>query len=261
MKQIRAKKINLGKNVVIEPTAVIRGLNGDADEVTIGDNTYIGDSVQIICDNFSVGDYSKIHHHTNVHGYKPCQIGHNAWIGQGSLLDSIGGLYIGDNCCIGSYSHLWTHIKYGDTLEGCRFLSEKRMNIGKDVWFGGHCSITPITAEDKTMVLASSLVTKDLKYNRIYGGNPAVDITEKLGAPYREVSIAEKIEKMHHYLKESGVDPRKIKVVEDESEFKDDGISYFAVATRTYTKNRSEAEVAFMKFLLPEKGKFTPFNG
>lgn len=258
MKQIQAKKINIGKNVVIEPTAIIRGLNGDAEEITIGDNTYIGDSVQIICDNFSIGDYCKMHHHTNVHGYKPCVIGHNAWIGQGSLLDSIGGLEIGDNCCIGSYTHLWTHMKYGDTLEGCRFLSEKPMKIGKDVWFGGHCSITPINAEDKSMVLASAVVTTDLKYNRIYAGNPAKDITDKLGSPFREVPLDEKMKMMKGHLQASGVDANKIKIVESESEFRDDTVSYFSVSTRTYTKRQTKDEIAFMKYLLPEKGKFTP---
>ena len=45
---IQADEIVLGKNVVISPTAVIRGLNGNAKRVVIGDNTYIGDSVQII---------------------------------------------------------------------------------------------------------------------------------------------------------------------------------------------------------------------
>ena len=258
MNQIKARKINLGKNVIIDPSASIRGLNGDAEEVTIGDNVYIGASVQIICDNFSIGDYSKMHHHTNVHGYKPCTIGHNAWIGQGSLLDSIGGLTIGDNCCIGAYTHLWTHMKYGDTLEGCTFLSEKEMVVGKDVWFGGHCSITPITAADKSMVLASSLVTKDMEFNRIYGGNPAKDLTEKLGSPFEEVSLSRKMSLMLSYLEDSGVDKSKIKVVESEDDFKDDGATYFSVSSRTYSKKQSEEEVNFMKYLLPEKGKFTP---
>lgn len=258
MKQIQAKKITLGKNVNIAPSAVIRGLTGDADEVIIGDNTYIGESVQIICDNFSIGDYSKIHHHTNIHGYKPCSIGHNAWIGQGSLLDSIGGLAIGDNCCIGAYTHLWTHMKYGDTLEGCRFLSESPMIVGKDVWFGGHCSITPVKIEDKSMALASSVVTKDMLYNRIYAGNPAVDLTEKLGNPFGDVTVSEKMEKMRKYLDDSGIDKKKIKIVETEAEFKSDEITYFSVSTRTYTKRQSAEEIEFMQYLLPEKGKFTP---
>ena len=39
--------------------------------------------------------------------------------------NEIGGMNIGNNCGIGAHSQLWSHIKYGDMLEGCRFLSEK----------------------------------------------------------------------------------------------------------------------------------------
>ena len=47
MKNIDAEVLEIGKNVVISPTAVIRGLNGPAKRIKIGDNTYIGDYVQI----------------------------------------------------------------------------------------------------------------------------------------------------------------------------------------------------------------------
>ena len=71
-----AKKISIGKNTHIEPTAIIRGLNGLAEEIYIGDNVYIGHYVEIICDWFAVGDYGKIHHHTNIHGYQhPATLG------------------------------------------------------------------------------------------------------------------------------------------------------------------------------------------
>ncbi|NQW45663.1 MAG: hypothetical protein HQ462_09700, partial [Deltaproteobacteria bacterium] len=82
MEIIQAEHIELGKNVIISPTAIIRGLTGKAKHIKIGDNTYIGDHVQIIVDDLEIGDYCKIHHHTNLHGYKPLVIGHNAWIGQ-----------------------------------------------------------------------------------------------------------------------------------------------------------------------------------
>ena len=162
MKNIETEELIIGKNVVIENTAKIRGINGKAKKIVIGDNVYIGGDVQIICDNFSIGNYSKIQHHTNIHGYLPCKIGHNAWIGQYSIIDSIGGTTIGNNCGIGAYSQLWSHIKYGDTLEGCRFLKESPLNIGNDVWFVGHCIVSPINVADKSMALVGSVVTKDM---------------------------------------------------------------------------------------------------
>ena len=130
MKNINVENLQIGTNTFIDSSASIRGIDGKAKNIIIGDNVYIGANVQIICDNFSIGDYSKIQHNTNIHGYKPCKIGHNAWIGQYTIIDSIGGTKIGDNCGIGAHSQIWSHIKFGDTLEGCRFLSEKEMSIG-----------------------------------------------------------------------------------------------------------------------------------
>jgi len=258
---VKADELIIGKNVVIEPSAVIRGLNGNARRIVIGDNVYIGDSVQIICDDFRLGDYSKIQHHTNIHGYLPCHIGHNAWIGQYTIIDSIGGTTIGDNCGIGAHSQLWSHIKYGDTLEGCRFLDEKPLIVGKDVWFVGHCIVSPIVAEDRSMAMVGSVVTKPMKYNEIYAGSPAASISHKIGYQFQEVSVDAKFTTMQRYLEESGLNAGKIRIVRSPEEMKtDDDISYFDVSTRQYTKRGSEDEVSFMKYLLPARAKFTPVS-
>lgn len=259
-KNVFADELIVGKNVTISKNAIIRGLYGNAKRIVLGDNIYIGESVQIICDDFSLGDYSKIHHHTNIHGYKPCSIGHNAWIGQYSIIDSVGGTTIGDNCGIGAHSQLWSHIKYGDTLEGSRFNSDSPMIIGKDVWFVGHCIVSPIKAEDKSMAMVGSVVTKDMKYNEIYAGVPAQSISAKIGYQFVEKLIEEKLLIMQKYLDESGVNKDSIKIVESVSDFKNDGKSYFSVKERFYLKQNNEAEIEFMRYLLPEKAKFTPFN-
>lgn len=258
---IQAEEIVIGKNTIIEPTAKIRGINGKAKKIYIGDNCYIGDNVQIICDDFSIGDYSKIQHDTNIHGYLPCKIGHNAWIGQYTIIDSIGGMTIGNNCGIGAHSQLWSHIKYGDTLEGCRFLMEKPMNIGNDVWFVGHCIVSPINAADKSMAMAGSLVTKDMVYNEIYAGSPAQSITNKVGNQFLEVGIEEKFIKMNQYLNEFNPNSKNIKIVKDFNNvnINDEEISFFNVDSRAYTKRSTQEEIDFMKFLLPAKAKFTPY--
>jgi len=260
MKNIQAEHLELGVNVFIAESASIRGIAGKAKKITIGDNVYIGDSVQIICDEFSIGDYGRVHHHTNIHGYLPCHIGHNAWIGQFSILDSIGGMEIGNNCGIGAHSQLWSHIKYGDTLEGCQFNSTKKMQIGEDVWFVGHCIVSPITAHDKSMALVGSVVTRDMQENSIYAGSPAVKLTGKMQRQFQPVPLAEKLNTMRAYLEKSGVDQRKIRIVEtaDEADMDNAAVTYFILSTRQYTKRSSPAEIDFMKFLLPEKAKFTP---
>lgn len=248
--------LHLGEGAFVHPSATIRGLDGPARSIRIGDHTYIGANVQIICDEFEIGDYGKIHHDTNVHGYKPCRIGHNAWIGQFCVIDSIGGTTIGDNCGIGAHSQLWTHIKYGDTLEGNRFNESRPLTIGRDVWFVGHCIVSPITADDRSMAMVGAVVTKDMEANHVYAGVPARDITDKVGPQFGSVSLAVKMDRMRGYLRDSGA--KNICIVESPDEFRDDGNSYFAVSTRQYTKTGSEEEVRFMRFLLPEKAKFTP---
>jgi acetyltransferase-like isoleucine patch superfamily enzyme len=256
---IEVEELIIGKNTFISPKAKIVGLDGKAKKVVIGDNTYIGDDVQIMVDEIEIGDYCKIHHHTNIHGYKPIKIGHNAWVGQYTIIDGIGGTTIGNNCGIGAHSQLWSHILFGDDLEGCNYNSNKNLTIGNDCWFVGHCIVSPIVAEDKSMALVGSVITKDMKYNHIYGGSPAKDLTEKIQRQFGEVSIDEKYEKMLSYLK-NFEDTEKIKVVLDESQISfDDDISYFNVSNRKYTKKLSDTEIKFMKYLLPTKGKFIPY--
>ena len=258
---IDALEISIGKNTIIEPNAIIRGVNGKADKISIGDNCYIGENVQIICDNFHLGDYSKIQHHSNIHGYLPCYIGHNAWIGQYSIIDSIGGMTIGDNCGVGAHTQLWSHVKFGDTLEGSRFLSEKPMIIENDVWFVGHCIVSPIRAKSKAMVLAGSVVTKDLEYNHIYAGTPAKSISDKVGFQFLEVPAEEKFNKLKAYLNEWNSESKSIKIVYDieTKHIEDISNTYFAINTRNYTKRLSKEEISFMKFLLPDKAKFVPY--
>jgi len=255
---IHCDNITIGKNTVIEPTAVIKGINGNSKKIVIGDNCYIGKNVQIIIDDLEIGDYCKIHHGTNIHGYKPCKIGHNAWIGQYTIIDSIGGTTIGNNCGIGAHSQLWSHIKYGDTLEGCRFFSESPLTIGNDVWFVGHCIVSPVNVRDKSMALVGSVITSDMEGNRIYAGSPAKDITDKVGNQFQSVTTEEKYQKMISYLQE--VSLNDIKIVTSTSHFNlNDEVTYFDVSTRTYTKKSSENEIKFMNFLLPEKAKFIPY--
>jgi acetyltransferase-like isoleucine patch superfamily enzyme len=256
---IQCDELIIGLNTFIDPTAIIRGINGNSKKIIIGDNCYIGKNVQIIIDELKIGDYCKIHHNTNIHGYKPCVIGHNAWIGQYTIIDSIGGVTIGNNCGIGAHSQLWSHIKYGDTLEGCRFLSDSPLKIGDDVWFVGHCIVSPINAEDKSMALVGSVITKNMKSNHVYAGSPANDITDKVGNQFNNVSIKDKYEKMLGYLSESSIENIKIVETTDDFNFNDD-ISYFDVSSRTYTKKQSINEIKFMNYLLPDKAKFTPYE-
>ena len=255
MKNIQAETITIGKNVYISPSATIKGVNGKAKSIVIGDNTFIGDNVQIIVDDFSIGDYCKIHHHSNFHGQRPLIIGHNAWIGQGTIIDCIGGVEIGNNCGIGAYSQLWSHIRYGDPLIGCNYNNYSKLKIGNDVWFVGHCIVSPIIAHDRSMALVGSVITSEMKKGHIYAGTPAKDLTDTIRPQFTEIDIRKKREIMSAFTLHNS-----IQLIENDNEIKDKNISYFNIIDRTYTKRNTELEIKFMKELQNSLIKFTPNN-
>jgi len=250
-----------GKNLVVGNNVRITGSDGGpAKNIHFGDNCYLGDNVQIMCDDFYLGDYAKVHHNTTFHGKGSCSIGHNLWVGQYSIIDSQGGIKIGHNCGIGAHSQLWSHIRYGDVLEGCRFNSTKKMDIGDDVWFVGHCIVSPIKADSKSMAMVGSVVTKDMEYNTIYAGVPAKSISDKVGPQFIDYSLDEKYDMMSNYLEKFGVSDniRIVKTLEEIDQ--NPSATYFNIMDRKYTKRNTAGEVAFMKYLLPVKAKFTPYE-
>jgi acetyltransferase-like isoleucine patch superfamily enzyme len=253
MNNVFCEDFRVGKNTFISPKATIKGINGNAKKITIGDNTYIGDNVQIIIDELEIGDYCKIHHHTNIHGYLPMKIGHNAWIGQGCIIDSIGGVTIGNNCGIGAYSQLWSHIKYGDPLIGCNYNDNKPLTIGNDVWFVGHCIVSPIHAKDRSMALVGSVITKDMETDQVYAGSPAKNITSKVKPQFTDITLQEKWDLIKKIPKTDDIE-----IVESNSEIICNKKSYFNINERTYTKKNTDTEIAFMKKLQSQLIKFVP---
>ena len=258
--ELNVKEFNVGTNLKVGSNVRITGSDGgSAKYVAIGDNCFLGDNVNIRANYVIIGDYAKIQHNTTIHGRGDCRIGHNFWCGQYSILDCQGGLTIGNNVGVGAHSQLWSHIRYGDTLEGCRWDSTKPLWIGNDAWFVGHCIVGPVTVENKAMAMVGSVITKDMEANTIYGGSPAKAIP-KMGPQFYDVTVDEKYDKMMRYWKECG-SPASIKIVKSSQNVMfDDGISYYDVDSRKYTKNGSDEEIAFMNFLLPTRAKFTPYE-
>jgi len=207
-----------------------------------------------------IGDYTLVRENTQLGGNSPLSIGMCCWIGQGVIVDSTERSTIGNGVGIGAHSQLWTHMRFGDTLQGCAWDSQTEMRVDDDVWFVGHCLVSPIHAGEKSMAMLGSVVTRDMKPNHIYAGVPASDITERLGTQYRDVSTGHKFATLNRELESfaaKGHDASRIRVVQEWPDRMDPEISYFNVATRQYTKRLSEAEIAFMLHLLV-KIKFYP---
>lgn len=260
---INADEVSLGRGVVIEDGVRICGKSSPrARRIIIGDNTFIGHHTVIAIDDFEVGDYVVIHNHALITGDKPCQIGHCCWFGQNTILNSAGSLTMSRGVGVGAYSQLWTHIAHGDTLQGCRWNSTKPLVVQDDVWFVGHCIVAPITAHERSMALAGSVVTKDMEANHIYAGVPAQDVTSKMGTQFEHVTLDEKHKRLGLLLEKFyDMNPQfnreGTQIVNSWEEMHDPEVTTFNVATRTYTKKLTQVEIAFMRFLLPTV-KFYP---
>ncbi len=263
-----ADEVQIGKGVRIADNVTISGgydyANNKpipAKKIIIGDGVFLASNIEIICPSIEIGDYTMIRENTMISGYKEAKIGSCCWFGQGCILNTHGGLYIGNGVGIGAGSQLWSHIRFGDTLQGCQWESVNPMVVEDDVWFVGHCLVSPIHAKAKSMAMLGSVITRDMEENHIYAGVPAKDITDKLGNQYIDVPTDKKFEIMQEQLNifynKNPSYPNSIQIIKDSSEIKSKNKTYFDVSNRSYTKQLSNEEIEFMKFLLV-KIKFYP---
>lgn len=253
---VNVGKLKLGRHVRIEP-----GVDIDCDRLTLGDGVTIKTGTRIKMTDLTIGDYTTIGENCVLDGTDWCRIGHNCWFGHFTIIDSKGTTRIGNNVGVGAHSQLWTHIYFGDRLFGCRFASHRPLVIDDDVWFVGHCIVSPIHAKAKSMAMVGSVVTRDMEDNRLYAGTPAKDVTETFGPQFEPRTLDVKREMMEGYLAqfrtESGRQARGLRIV-DVLGPQEPGITQFSLSERCYTKQLLPEEVQFMRFLLPTRAKFVP---
>lgn len=114
MDGIEAKELRIGKGVrICEGVRISGGINYKegksvpAEKVIIGDGAYLGHNVEIECPYIEIGDYTMIRENSQIIGHGECRIGSCCWIGQYCILNTHGGLYIGNGVGIGAHSQLW----------------------------------------------------------------------------------------------------------------------------------------------------------
>lgn len=254
-----ADRVDFGRGVVFGPSC--RAIH-------IGFGSVIGDDVYLDAPEIVVGDYCKLHRGCLLHGYQPLTIGHNCWIGQNSIIDSIGRATIGNNVGVGAQSQLWSHIKFGDTLSGCRWNSDRPLVVEDDVWFVGHCIVSPILARRRSMLLVGGVATRDMEENHVYAGSPARDITDKVGPQFAEVSSSEVDERftalIAQFRSETGITEAGFRITVADTltgRASSPGETVFCLHERTYLPARSEPEFRLMRFLLYDRAKFVPRKG
>lgn len=252
--RIEAEELIVGRGAVVEADVLITGKGGPARRVVLGDRCFIGRGTRILVPDFRIGDYSKLHAGSFLHGDEPLSIGRNCWIGGNVVLDSMGGLDVDDNVGIGAHSQLWTHVQFGDIVEGSRFYSRRYMHVEPDAWFVGHCLVSPVRVGRRAMALLGSVVTRDMEPNHVYAGVPASDITDRVGPQFEEREVERKASVLRDLIERwARREPelaRRLVVVTDSRRRPADA-TWFDVSTRTYNKRHAPEEVAFLQAHVP----------
>ncbi len=244
-------QVKIGEDVVLGP---------NCEKVIIGFGCFLGRDIYIDVQELEIGDYVTIHHGSIIHGIKT-KIGHNCWFGHYSIIDSLAGeTRIGNNVGVGAHSQLWSHMKFGDVLEGCRWNSAKNLVIEDDVWFVGHTVVGPIHAKRRSMLMTGSVAVKDMDENCIYAGSPAKNVTDKFGNQFTDRTVNEKKELFEKYLNQYESFGNDISFIQIVSEFNIDLYkkTQFCLQTRSYLPTYSLEEYKFIRFLLYDKAKFLP---
>jgi acetyltransferase-like isoleucine patch superfamily enzyme len=295
---LEADQISLGHRAVISDDCTLRGVGGPAVRIAVGDQFFLGPSSAILVPHFLAGDYVAIHNHLLCNGYEPCIVGHNTWIGQNCVLNSTDTLTIGNNVGIGAYSSIYTHAYNGELLEGCATWHKAPVVVEDNAWLvGGYNVISPgVTVGSRSMVLTSSVVSRDVPPGHAVGGVPARDLTDRI-TPFRDVTVGEKLDMMRRFVQEF-VDERHpdcsseipggfLVTPPDAASFfvvvqehldqtqecttpgavytgdadlyaADERTTIFNVSTKQYTKRRTPWEIALIGFMNGYRARFVP---
>lgn len=273
--------VELGKFNKIGKNVVIGGFNGQDGKIILGDCNVINDNTRILAgdEGIVIGDWNVFHNNMLVMGESQMTIGHNCWFGQNTILDSSGGLKIGNGVRVGMYSQIWTHVASGELIEGCTLFGKRETVINDDVWLVGSCVVSSgVILGRKSIYLIGSNITKNTESDKVYAGNPA-KIMEKLNF-YKSINIEEKysmilqwsidfvsinpeynISEMENHFEISGpLEKYKIRVVKQETNINTENVTIFNLENKTYNKNLSELERKFYKYLFNNKARFLPNN-
>lgn len=253
--------IKVDELVMGEGVKIGRNVEINCRRLVLGDGVSIDSGTRIEMTDLVIGDYTHINSNCLFTGDDWCRIGHNCWFGHYSIVNSTGTAQIGNGVGVGAHSQLWSHIYFGDILEGCRFASRTPIVIEDDVWFVGHCIVSPIRAKKSSMAMVGSVITRDMDENHVYAGVPAKDMTERFGPQFVENDLETKRNMMNGYLeqflKKYKPSVNRIRIV-DRINAAEKELSQFSLMERVYLKHLYPEEMRFIRFLTPTKAKFNP---
>ncbi len=103
------------------------------------------------------------------------EVGDNVWIGEGVRIDNLALVKLGSNVCVSQNAFLLTgnHNYRSDGFE----LMIGAITIEDEVWVGASSVVCPNTVlSEGTIITVGSVISGTTCANRVYRGNPAIDI-------------------------------------------------------------------------------------
>ena len=106
------------------------------------------------------------------------QLGDYVWIGEGTWIDNLDTVIIGNHCCIsqGALLICGNHDYTKTTFD----LVVKRIVLEDGVWIGAKSVVCPgVVARTHAILTAGSTISKDMQAYSIYRGNPAEKVKSR----------------------------------------------------------------------------------
>lgn len=106
-------------------------------------------------------------------------IGNYVWIGENVWIDNLGDVTIGDNVCISQGAMLLcgNHDYKSSSFD----LRIGNITLEEGTWIGAKSVVCPgITCRSHSILSVNSVATKDLESYKVYQGNPAVFVRERV---------------------------------------------------------------------------------
>ncbi|MBK1833645.1 WcaF family extracellular polysaccharide biosynthesis acetyltransferase [Roseibacillus ishigakijimensis] len=122
-----------------------------------------------------VGDGVVIKPRVNIHFPWKLIVGDHVWLGEELFILNFEPITIGSNSCLSQRAFLCAgNHDFRDEAFSYR---NAPITISEGVWVGAQCFVGPgVTVGAETVLTAGSIVTKDIPENRIFGGNPAIEL-------------------------------------------------------------------------------------
>jgi len=164
----------IGKNVFFGPQSVI--ISNDYHKIKIGDNVFFSLGVAITADELTVGEGTHIGYQALMTG-KKILIGKNCNINNRAFIEAYyAPVIIEDNVTIAGSAMISSHDGSFMNVLGKEMIA-KQITLKKQCFIGNNAVILPgITINEKAIVGAGAVVTKDVEERTIVVGVPAKEI-------------------------------------------------------------------------------------